>query len=64
MDIQNRSTSDAIFENYNLEAKQVSKSYFANVFAFMFLALGISAVVAYLFAGNPGTYRTGYRIAG
>jgi FtsH-binding integral membrane protein len=52
MDLQNRSTPDAIFENYNLEAKQISKSYFANVFAFMFLALGISAVVAYLFAAN------------
>ncbi len=52
MDIQNRSTSETIFENYNLEAKSVSKSYFANVFAFMFLALGVSAVVAYLFAEN------------
>lgn len=53
MDIQNRSTSEEVFANYNVEAKQVSKSYFANVFAFMFLALGISAVVAYLCASNP-----------
>ena len=53
MDIQNRSTSEEVFANYNVEAKQASKSYFANVFAFMFLALGISAVVAYLFAENP-----------
>ncbi|HEX7903160.1 MAG TPA: Bax inhibitor-1/YccA family protein [Chitinophagaceae bacterium] len=52
MDIQNRSTSEEVFANYNVEARQASKSYFANVFAFMFLALGISAVVAYLFAEN------------
>lgn len=29
------------------------KNFMANVFSFMFLALGISAVVAYLFANNP-----------
>ena len=52
MDIQSRSTSDSVFENYDAGARPISKDYFSNVFAFMFLALGISAVVAYLFANN------------
>ncbi len=53
MDYQNRSTSPEVFENYNVGARTTSKTFFANVFAFMFLALGISAVVAYAFAANP-----------
>jgi FtsH-binding integral membrane protein len=52
MDIQSRSTPDSVFENYNTGTRSVSRDYFANVFAFMFLALGISAVVAYVFANN------------
>ncbi len=52
MDIQSRSTSESVFENYDAGARPISRDYFSNVFAFMFLALGISAVVAYLFANN------------
>lgn len=52
MDYQNRSTPTEVFERYNAGERTTSKSFFANVFAFMFLALTISAVVAYLFANN------------
>jgi FtsH-binding integral membrane protein len=53
MNLQNRSTPESIFANYSSGEKSISKDYFANVFAYMFLALGISAVVAYIFANNP-----------
>lgn len=53
MDIQSRSTSESVFENYDAGARPISRDYFSNVFAFMFLALGISSVVAFVFANNP-----------
>src|SRR5690606_37221629 len=52
MDFENRSNADTILKEYAAGESAISKNYFANVFAFMFLALGISAVVAYLFANN------------
>lgn len=54
MDIQNHSNStpEHLFANQTVTAAR-SKSFIANVFAYMFLALGISAVTAYLFANNP-----------
>jgi uncharacterized protein len=54
MDTQQHSgsTSEQLFSNVSLTGSR-SKSFMANVFAYMFLALGISSVVAYLFAANP-----------
>jgi uncharacterized protein len=54
MDTQNHSTStpEHLFNNISITGTR-SKSFMANVFAYMFIALGISAVVAYLFAANP-----------
>ncbi len=53
MDFQNHSNStpEHLFANQTVTATR-SKSFIANVFAYMFLALGISSVVAYLFASN------------
>lgn len=53
MDLQNHSNStpEHLFANQTVTATR-SKSFIANVFAYMFLALGISAIVAYLFAAN------------
>ncbi len=53
MDLQNHSNStpEHLFANQTVTATR-SRSFIANVFAYMFLALGISAVVAYLFASN------------
>lgn len=53
MDYPNHSSStpEHLFNNYQATGTR-SKSFIANVFAYMFLALGISAVVAYLFAEN------------
>ena len=33
MDIQNRSTSEEVFANYNVEARQASKSYVDSAFS-------------------------------
>jgi uncharacterized protein len=53
MDSQhNSSTPEHLFTNQSLTGTR-SKSFMANVFAYMFLALGISAVVAFLLSANP-----------
>jgi uncharacterized protein len=54
MDTQQHSgsTSEHLFSNVSLTGSR-SKTFMSNVFAYMFLALGISSVVAYLFAANP-----------
>ncbi len=53
MDTQNHSTStpEHLFSNANITGAR-TKSFMANVFAFMFLALAISATVAYIFSAN------------
>lgn len=53
MDYPNHSSStpEHLFNSYQATGTR-SKSFIANVFAYMFLALGISAVVAYLFFNN------------
>lgn len=45
------STPEHLFANQTV-TRSASKSFLANVFAYMFLALGITAVVAFLFANN------------
>ncbi|MBZ4191790.1 Bax inhibitor-1/YccA family protein [Niabella beijingensis] len=50
-DNYSRSTPDSIFSR-NEAVGSKSRSFLANVFTYMFVALGITAVVAYLFAGN------------
>ena len=53
MDSQNQhSSSTDISFIQPVEQTQV-KNFMANVFAYMFMALGISALFAYLFAANP-----------
>lgn len=54
MDYPNHSNStpEHLFNTYEATGTR-SKSFIANVFAYMFLALGISAVVAFLFFNNP-----------
>lgn len=54
MDYPNHSSStpEHLFNTYEATGSR-SKSFIANVFAYMFLALGISAVVAFLFFNNP-----------
>ncbi len=47
---QNRSTDLSLVQP--VEQTQV-KNFMANVFAYMFMALGVSALFAYLFASNP-----------
>ena len=54
-DNYSRSTPDSIFSR-NEAVSSRSRSFLANVFTYMFVALGITAVVAYLFAGNPEQY--------
>lgn len=54
MDLQNRSTP---ITNYTISQAQTGertgvKSFMSNVFMYMFLALGVSALFAYLFASN------------
>jgi FtsH-binding integral membrane protein len=53
MDYPNHSSStpEHLFNTYEATGTR-SKSFIANVFAYMFLALGISAVVAFLFFNN------------
>ena len=53
MDYPNHSSStpEHLFNTYEATGSR-SKSFIANVFAYMFLALGISAVVAFLFFNN------------
>jgi uncharacterized protein len=52
MDSQhNSSTPEHLFANQGLTGSR-SKSFMANVFSYMFLALGITAVVAFIFANN------------
>ncbi|HVZ25628.1 MAG TPA: Bax inhibitor-1 family protein, partial [Sediminibacterium sp.] len=52
MDYQNQSTPVSNF-TYVENAGQVSlKKFMANVFTYMFLALGVSALFAFLFANN------------
>jgi FtsH-binding integral membrane protein len=53
MDYPNHSSStpEHLFNSYQATGTR-SKSFIANVFAYMFLALGISAVVAFLFFNN------------
>lgn len=53
MEYQNPTTPKELFGNYNTATRAASKNFFANVFAFMFLALGISAAVAFAFSANP-----------
>jgi uncharacterized protein len=53
MDLQNRSTP---ITNYTITqtAEQTGvKKFMANVFSYMFIALSVSALFAYLFANNP-----------
>jgi uncharacterized protein len=45
------STPEHLFSNVNVTGAR-SKSFMANVFAYMFLALAISAAVAFIFASN------------
>jgi FtsH-binding integral membrane protein len=53
MDLQNQhSNSTDLSLIQPVEQTQV-KNFMANVFAYMFMALGISALFAYLFASNP-----------
>jgi uncharacterized protein len=52
MDTQHQSsTPEHLFANHSVTGVR-SKSFMANVFAYMFLALGISATVAYIFSAN------------
>lgn len=56
MDLQNRSTP---ITNYTISQAQTGertgvKSFMSNMFMYMFLALGVSALFAYLFASNNG----------
>ena len=53
MDLQNRSTFFQITRFHNKPAhKHGVKNFMANVFMYMFVALAISALFAYLFASN------------
>ncbi len=47
------STPEHLFANQTVVSGSRSKSFLANVFSYMFLAMAISATVAYLFASNP-----------
>ncbi len=52
MDSQHHSsTPEHLFTNQTV-TRSASKTFLANVFAYMFLALGITAVVAFLFSNN------------
>lgn len=47
-------TTDYVYDNViQIEDADASRKFIARVFAWMFVALGISAVCAYLFAANP-----------
>ncbi|ANH81411.1 hypothetical protein A8C56_10830 [Niabella ginsenosidivorans] len=50
-DNYSRSTPESIFSRQEAVGSR-SKSFLANVFTYMFVALGITAVVAYFFAAN------------
>ncbi len=54
MDLQNHSNStpEHLFANQTVTGS-ASKSFLANVFAYMFLALSVSAITAFLFNQNP-----------
>ncbi|MBI1342802.1 MAG: BAX inhibitor (BI)-1/YccA family protein [Terrimonas sp.] len=52
MDYQNYSRETKISLPYTGEQTTV-KNFMANVFSYMFLALGVSALMAYLFSSNP-----------
>jgi len=54
MDLQNRSTpiTDYTISQAQTGARTGVKSFMSNVFMYMFLALGVSALFAYLFATN------------
>src|SRR2546430_1731911 len=53
MDTNNRSTPISNFTLSQPVEQTQLKSFMANVFTLMFVALGITAVVAYVFAGSP-----------
>jgi uncharacterized protein len=52
MDTQNQHTSSTDLSFIRTTDQVQGRSFMANVFAFMFVALGISALFAYLFANN------------
>ncbi|MDB5063315.1 MAG: hypothetical protein JWP67_3158 [Mucilaginibacter sp.] len=48
-------TTNYVYENVSyVENADASRRFIANVFVWMFVALGISAVCSYIFAFNPG----------
>ena len=52
MDLQNRSTPITNYTITQAEEKTGVRKFMANVFLYMFIALGVSALFAYLFANN------------
>ena len=53
MDNQNPQNTSAEFPFIKTVEEVQAKNFMANVFAYMFMALGISALFAYLFGSNP-----------
>jgi len=53
MDLQNRSTPITNYTITQAEEKTGVRKFMASVFSYMFIALGLSALFAYLFANNP-----------
>jgi FtsH-binding integral membrane protein len=58
MDYQNQSTPISNITISDASGQLTLKKFMANVFSYMFLALGISALFAYLFASNPALLKT------
>jgi len=52
MDLQNRSTPISDYTVSQVSQRTGVKSFMANVFTYMFVALGVSALFAYLFSTN------------
>jgi FtsH-binding integral membrane protein len=51
------SPSDYVYDNVTqLDNADASRKFIANVFTWMFVALGISAICAYIFANDPALY--------
>jgi len=53
MDLQNRSTPISNYTISQTAEKTGVRKFMASVFSYMFIALGISALFAYLFSSNP-----------
>lgn len=58
MDYQNQSTPISNITISDASGQMTLKKFMANVFSYMFLALGISALFAYLFASNPALLKS------